>query len=155
MQAIKTEKTVKVYGNELEQMDKKIKVETLTYSGIAVRGFRKTGETWVFLVDLQEFFEKDTGEVFQQAPLSEKRTCKKDRLLNSGLPVHSQGVRVLRESYFLNYTPAEKKDQTPFVCYQCGREIQQGPIVKRKFSVCYDGTIEKRTARFHYVCWGG
>lgn len=152
MQAVKT---LRIYGDELEKVKKKIRVETINYNCIDVRGFEDDGETWLFLVDLKLLLDQDVNSLFQNVPISQKRTYSKERLLNSGLLPHSSGVRVLKESYFLNCTPVQKKDQKAFVCYQCGREIQQGPVVKRKFSVCHDGATEKRIARFHYVCFGG
>lgn len=156
MEAVKTQKTVKIYGDELEKVHKKIRVETINYNCIDVRAFRDDGDTWVFIADLQPFFDKHINGVFLVAPETEKRNYKREQLQNSGLERKGNpSANVLREEYFLQISSVRKKDQKAFVCYQCGGEIQQGPTVKRGFSVCHDGRTERRIARFHYMCFEG
>lgn len=138
------------------QAVKKIKVETLNYNCIEVRGFRDDGDTWLFVADLQPFFEKHVHGIILTTPETEKRNYKREQLENSGLERRGNpSANVIREEYFLQISSVRKKNQKGFVCYQCGSEIQSGAVVKKSFSVCYDGATENRTARFHYACWGG
>ena len=114
MEAV-TEKTVEMYGDELDRTERKIKVETLNYNCIDVRGFRDDGETWLFFADLQPFFDRHINAIILTTPENQRRRYKKEQLFNPGSFKNGvSGVRVLRESYFLDLASIRKKDQKPF-----------------------------------------
>lgn len=131
-------------------------VETYSYNLIDVRAIREDGVVWLFLADLQPFFERHIYTVIATTPEDEKRSFLRDEVNNPG-KLHSSvtTMRAIKESYFLDQVCVRKTGGMQYVCYQCGGEIQSGGTVKKSFSVCYDGATEKRIARFHASCYRG